>query len=624
MEPTTSQVSPTTPAPGAISGMGEMMGGMMGRPTRQFYPSLMEMPALTPETRQFIEQEAQQRLSTGVQAVATGEKSLHNAMAEKNPAAMQNAAARMREGLLQVESGAAALRALGEGREPRQIALNWFKGQLSLPVPDQPPESPGPLGLSWFHLVGMIFLGSFVIGTLLIQFARMRRIAGLVARLADRSAPVPIPPGSTPSPITPAVPPTPVTPGTRAQATDGSVAAPAASASTTAPAATAGPTPTRRTQPWSGTLRVAAIFRETRDTKTFRMMNPQGGNLPFTFLPGQFLTFSVEIAGKRVRRSYTIASSPAQTGYVEVTVKRQEHGAVSCHLHDHVAVGSLLDISAPAGRFTFTGERESIVLIAGGVGMTPMMSVIRYLTDISFPGDIFLLFGARSTEDFIFREELEYLQRRHPNLHIAATMSRAEGTAWMGPEGPISKEFIARAVPEIAGRHVHLCGPPPMMEAIKAELADLGVPKEQIETEAFGPAEGMLPPDSLEAPDRAEAVSPAERVTASPAPPPTLSPAARNGGNGASLPLALSQIRFTVAGKTGPLLPNQSVLEAAEAIGVDIDYSCRVGTCGTCKVKLLEGGVMMEIEEGLDPGDKELGLILACQAKSSGNLVVEA
>jgi ferredoxin len=85
-----------------------------------------------------------------------------------------------------------------------------------------------------------------------------------------------------------------------------------------------------------------------------------------------------------------------------------------------------------------------------------------------------------------------------------------------------------------------------------------------------------------------------------------------------------AQVRFSVSGKTGPLRPNQSVLEAAEAIGVDIDYSCRVGTCGTCRVRLLEGAVTMEVEDGLQPGDKERGVILSCQAKSSGNLVVEA
>jgi ferredoxin-NADP reductase len=261
------------------------------------------------------------------------------------------------------------------------------------------------------------------------------------------------------------------------------------------------------------------------------------------------------------------------------------------------------------------------VLIAGGVGITPMMSVTRYLTDISFRGDIFLLVGARSPEDFIFREELEYLQRRHANLHIAATMARAAGTAWMGPVGVVSKEFIAQSVPEISRRHVHLCGPPPMMDAVKAELAELEVPKEQVETEAFAPAEGMAPPDTLEAAHPAEAGLP---PSPAPAPPVTPPPAVAKGGNGAAAPLAAAQIRFAVSGKTGALLPNQSVLEAAEAIGVDIDYSCRVGICGVCKVKLLEGAVTMVVEEGLEPGDKERGLILACQAKSTGNVVVEA
>ena len=183
--------------------------------------------------------------------------------------------------------------------------------------------------------------------------------------------------------------------------------------------------------------------------KTFRMVNPDGGALPFTFLPGQFLTFSVEIEGKRVRRSYRIASSPAVTAYVDVTVKRQERHGVSAYLHDRVKAGDLLDIAAATGRFTFTGEEDSIVLIAGGVGITPMMSVIRYLTDVSFPGEMFLLYGARSTEDFIFREELEHLQRRHENC-----ISRQP---WRGRRGPPGwarrsdhQEFIRQAVPEIA------------------------------------------------------------------------------------------------------------------------------------------------------------------------------
>ena len=148
-----------------------------------------------------------------------------------------------------------------------------------------------------------------------------------------------------------------------------------------------------------------------------------------------------------------------------------------------------------------------------------------------------------------------------------------------------------------------------MMEAVKAALAELGVPKEQVRTEAFGPARGVAP------------------GTRAPLPAPALAPArtpAPTGAAGGVPRIATAEVRFTKSGKTGPLAPDQSVLEAAEAIGVPIDYSCRVGICGTCKVPLLEGKVTMEVEEGLPPDEKARGIILACQAKSVGNLVVEA
>jgi ferredoxin-NADP reductase len=266
-------------------------------------------------------------------------------------------------------------------------------------------------------------------------------------------------------------------------------------------------------------------------------------------------------------------------------------------------------VSAPSGVFTFTGaEADSIVLIAGGVGITPMMSVIRYLIDRSYPGDIFFVYGARSTQDFIFREELEYLQKRHVNLHVAATMTRAEGTAWMGAEGPVSKAFVAGSVLEIARRRVHLCGPPPMMEAMQVALAELGVPKEQIRTESFGLASGRAPAAPMPVPAVA-----------------TLAPAAVTlPATTAGLPTATAQIEFTRSGKTAPLAPDQTVLEAAEAVEVKIDYSCRVGICGSCAVPLKAGTVTMEVEDGLAPGDKARGIILACQAKSIGSLVVEA
>ncbi|MBJ6126830.1 2Fe-2S iron-sulfur cluster binding domain-containing protein [Microvirga sp. BT325] len=589
---------------GMMGGMGEMMGGS---PQKEFYPSLMDLPTLSPEQRHTIEAQARARISAGTDEIAIAGNALRHANASGDAAGAEQAARRLRDGLNQVDSGTAALRALMEGKSPSQIAQDWFKGQLNLSTAMPVHASEGPFGLSWLHVMTMGLGSAFAIAMLAIYFARMRRANALVDRLSSVTL-APMIPATPPSAATTA--PQPSLPGAAPAAV---VTSPAATPSGSLTAA-AGPVPTGtlgRPGLWKGQLRVAAIFDETPNVKTFRLRSPQGGPIPFTFVPGHFLTYSAQIDGKLVRRSYTIASSAAQTAYVETTIKREEQGLLSRYMHDNVAVGDLVDVMGPSGVFTFSGtEAESVVLIGGGVGITPLMAAIRYLNDIAWPGEIFLVYGARSTADFIFRDELEHLQRRHPNLHVIATMARAAGTSWMGPEGPITKELLAQAVPEIAKRRVHLCGPPGMMEAMKKLLAELGVPGDQIKTEAFGPAKGAVPP-------------PGVTVTE----PIQLQPDG-SAGPAAALPAAIgpatASIRFAKSNKVVPLPPDQSVLEVAEAADVPIDYSCRVGTCGICKTRLLEGQVTMEVEEALTPEDKAQNIILACQAKSIGNLVVDA
>ena len=198
-------------------------------------------------------------------------------------------------------------------------------------------------------------------------------------------------------------------------------------------------------------MRVARIFQETHDVRTFRLVAIDSPRLPFDFLPGQYLNISIQVDGKRVNRSYTIASSPTRLAYCEITVKREPMGVSSRHLHDTIVEGSLIDVKAPAGRFTFTGpEADTIVLIAGGVGITPLMSKIRHLTDIGWAGKIDLILGAKEQGDIIFRDELEYLQRRFPNLRVTVTLSRAEGSEWQGERGRISAKLLSRVVDRIS------------------------------------------------------------------------------------------------------------------------------------------------------------------------------
>ena len=254
--------------------------------------------------------------------------------------------------------------------------------------------------------------------------------------------------------------------------------------------------------------------------------------------------------------------------------------------------------------------------------------------------------------DYIFRAELERLCARHPKLHLVVTISRPNDERWNGLTGRLTKEVIARSVPDIATRLVYVCGPDNMMKAVQGALIELDVPTAQVKTEAFSapqnasvggekapeasapkteksdakpssdtpekpPGESQKtkpenPVKEASADDSATGIAPAAVADQEP-PVTTEDPAA-----------ATATVTFKKSSKPAPLAPDMCILEAAEAVGVNIDFECRVGTCGRCKVTLLSGAVTMEIEDALSAGEKKSGVILACQAKSTGNCAVDA
>lgn len=345
---------------------------------------------------------------------------------------------------------------------------------------------------------------------------------------------------------------------------------------------------------WRGHLRVGSIVGETPDVKTFRLLPSSSDRfLPFTFVPGQFLNVAFWIGGARMNRSYSISSSPTQREYVELTVKREPRGAVSRHIVDLLKVGDLIEAAGPVGKFTFDGtEADSVVLISAGVGITPMVSVTRYLTERAWAGEIFFFFTCRTPADFILGNEVAALQRANPKLHVAVTMTRSEGTDWKGPRGRITKELLTQTVSDLASRRIHLCGPLPMMEATKAILAELGVPPDNLKTEQFG------------------AVKPA--------------PAAAGTSMKSTATATGPLVTFSTNNKSAKIRADQTVLELSEELGIGIESSCRIGTCGVCKVKMTSGEVEMAVEDALTPEDKTNGIILACQAKPKSDIAVEA
>lgn len=344
---------------------------------------------------------------------------------------------------------------------------------------------------------------------------------------------------------------------------------------------------------WSGELLIARVFDETHDVKTFRLVSPEGGPLPFTHTAGQYLNLALMMDGKRVNRSYTIASPPTRNAYCEISVKCAADGRASRHLHETWREGQRVKVSAPAGRFVFAGrEAERVVLVAGGIGITPMMSIIRSLTDRGWPGELSLLFSVRTVRDFVFREELALLQSRFKNLHVHVLITRDPDTAWDGARGQITREVFSHFVPNLTRGPVLLCGPETMMTAMRAILVGMGVPDADVQQEAF--------------------VSPPE-----PAPLPV---------DGATpLPEGqLASIAFTRSGKTAEVTGEQTVLEAAEEAGVDIPFECRSGICGQCKTTLVSGQVAMDVQDALTAADRTRRLILACQARATRDLEVDA
>lgn len=560
-------------------GMGDMMGcvgaGCASNQPAQLYPALMGLPDLPPERRAEIERQAHARMLDGITQMSAAMSDVAATVERQDFARMQDATERMNAAIGLFESGLAAHRALAEGQAPRNIALRWFKREMNLTDPIATAQPHGVFGLSGVHYFSMLLLAAFALFVSWMYIARTRRTTALLASLrAGETSSFDTRTGASPGAISPAI----------------------SSAMVPAPATT----PVRNEQPrvppsttgnWAGKLRVARIFQETPTVKTFRLAPVEGvGPLPFMFEPGQFLTVAVSIGETQVKRSYSIASSPCCHGWCEITVKHESGGMVSGYLHERAKEGDSLDVSGPYGRFTFRGaEAPSVVFIAGGVGITPLMSSIRYLTDQSWNGRIELIYACTRLDAVIFREELGYLAQRHPNLHVTIVLSNESSDAWTGPRGFITSELLAR-VPEIRSRRIHLCGPPAMTDAVKQALAHLGVAQDAIHTELF-----LSAPKPLQMP--ATPVAAAE-------------------------PAATVTCAFARSNKSAPM-NGKSVLEAAESIGVPIEYACRQGFCGVCKVRLLAGDVTMAVQDGLTPGDKASRLILACQAKATADITVD-
>jgi glycine betaine catabolism B len=246
------------------------------------------------------------------------------------------------------------------------------------------------------------------------------------------------------------------------------------------------------------TLQCLKIIEETTDVKTFCFVTDPPHL--FTYKPGQSLTLEFEIDGVEIFRSYSISSSPSRPHSLEITVKRIPSsnpedqliltGQVSNWLHDNLQVGSQIKASGAFGKFScFEYPAQKLLFLSAGIGITPMMSMSRWIYDTHSDCDVVFFHCARSPEDIIYRQELEMMAARSPKFHLAVTTTRSTPQQlWMGMRGRLTPAMLEMIVPDWRDRNVFVCGPESFMKCAKSLLKDIGFPMQQYHEESFGGA----------------------------------------------------------------------------------------------------------------------------------------
>lgn len=197
---------------------------------------------------------------------------------------------------------------------------------------------------------------------------------------------------------------------------------------------------------------------------------------------GQYMVVTLKIDEQESRKPFSISSSPTEKSFIEFTKKLTNH-PFSKKL-DALKVGDAATIDAPLGNFTFDAELKRIGLLSGGIGITPLRSICKFCTDLKLDTKVTLLYGNRTEEDIVFRQELEQMQSQNKNLKVVFTLAEPKET-WQGYFGNIVAEMVKKEVPEYSKTIFYICGPPAMVQAMENLLKSLNVPAANVKKENF-------------------------------------------------------------------------------------------------------------------------------------------
>lgn len=314
-------------------------------------------------------------------------------------------------------------------------------------------------------------------------------------------------------------------------------------------------------------ITLTCVEREdiARDFCTFWLEPTKQQSLP-AYQPGQHLPLQVEINSEYIARRYTLSSSPSRPGRYAISVKRVNEGRISNWLHDHFGVGDTLVAEKPDGSFHLGPHTDKLLLLSAGSGITPMLSMLRFLADHDQIRDVVFYHQCRSQLDIPYQQELTQLADTHPGLTVHIALSRPD-KSWQGLTGRLTDSHLQH-IPDLSERQVFVCGPDSFMTDAKHLLTQAGLADCNYHQEAFGPVKGNVE--------------------------------------------STKQVTISIDGNLFQGDNQLTLLEQAENAGITVTNSCRAGFCGACKMTLESGEVEQPDVPALLPGEKEDGKVLAC------------
>ena len=362
---------------------------------------------------------------------------------------------------------------------------------------------------------------------------------------------------------------------------------------------------------WSGfrPFRVARkVIEDSAGQICSYYLEPDAGEELPSYKPGQYLTFRLDvpkvdgIGSEQITRCYSLSDTP-QPNHYRVSIKRVPSPPMSDHspgrssnfFHDHIQVGSILQVRAPSGHFYLEPGTNPVVLIAGGIGITPMLSMLNWCLAQQPGREVWFFYGVRNSRETAFAQHLQAASATNSNVHLRMCFSDPF------PEDQIGRDFhhcgrvdviLLRTELPLKPYHYYICGPTPMLESLVPALEDWGVADYHIHFEAFGPA-SIKRGKSATAPAASEVA-----------------------------PVGDISVTFAKSGKQLPWSSQSSnLLEFAEAQGIAIDSGCRAGGCGTCQTTIQSGEVFYRQSPDYDP---EPGTCLMCVCAPKTHVTLDA